>query len=162
MRIASTEKILIDRTIGVEFLQDLIEREERIARWRIMSSIDARHAPLREPRGHQMVSENHRFFDELGGFGPLSIADARRRALIIEDRTCFNTIEFHAACCISSLIKPLGKRLGSLNLLSQLEDRFVIQLDRTEGGCFLPEGIDQSVRSRIDERLRLIIGKASV
>lgn len=98
MRIASTEKILIDRAISIEFLQDLIEREERIACWRIMSSIDARHTPLREPRSHQMVGKDHRFFDELGGFGPLSIADARGRALIIKNRTCFNAIEFHAAC----------------------------------------------------------------
>ena len=109
-----------------------------------------------------MVGKDHRFFDELGGFGPLSIADARGRALIIKNRTCFNAIEFHAACSISSLIKPLGKCLCHLYLLGQLEDRFIIQLDCAERCRFLPEGIDQIMRSGIDERLRLIIGKASI
>ena len=162
VRIASAKQMLIDRTIGIEFLQDLIEQKESIACWCIMGSIDARYTSLREPRGHQMVSEDHRLFDEFGSFCPLSIADASRHALITKDRTCFNTIELHAPCCISSLVKPLRKRLSSLYLLSQLKNRFIFELDRTKGSCFLLEGIDQIVRSRIDERLCLVIGKTRI
>ena len=95
LRIASYERIRIDRLEPGEFLQHGHKSIEALARWLLVHTVDTREPSIPQEACHRFVCSDHCLFDELSCVGALP-------QLVVEANLGFNRIEVDATRGLAS------------------------------------------------------------
>ena len=117
LRITIAKRSLIDTFEKVEFLHYPIQREERLRVGRIMDAVDTGHRLGTQPFRHDMIGENHRFFDNTCCLGAFAVIHSQHRPLVVETNLRLHAIEIHTSRTITPLEKLFGNAAQSRKFL---------------------------------------------